>query len=184
MSIEQLSDGYRSILSMTFELIRQLSIAYGPDSVFDEHPHKVVCEGVVLIDEIDVHLHPTWHRRIGLWFRKHFPNIQFLVSTHSPILPGRGRRQRLQAAATRLSRRPARWWKGPDSGGCSMATCWTLTGQEAFGPEVTRSDESKAMSQRLAELNVKDVRDGLTAEEKKKHDKLREAMPTEAASVG
>ena len=34
--IEQLSDGYRSILSMTFELIRQLSIAYGPDSVFDE----------------------------------------------------------------------------------------------------------------------------------------------------
>ena len=57
-------------------------------------------------------------------------------------------------------------------------------GTEAFGPEVTRSDESKAMSQRLAELNVKDVRDGLTAEEKKEHDKLREAMPTEAASVG
>ena len=183
--IEQLSDGYRSILSMTFELIRQLSIAYGPDSVFDEDdPHKVVCEGVVLIDEIDVHLHPTWQRRIGLWFRKHFPNIQFLVSTHSPII--------CQAADVRSVFRLPRpgvkeageMVEGTQLRRLLYGNVLDAYGTEAFGPEVTRSDESKAMSQRLAELNVKDVRDGLTAEEKKERNKLPEAMPTEAASVG
>ena len=42
--------------------------------------------GVVLIDEVDAHLHPTWQRRIGLWFREHFPKLQFIVSTHSPLI--------------------------------------------------------------------------------------------------
>ena len=42
--------------------------------------------GVVLIDEIDAHLHPEWQREIGFWLKRHFPNIQFLVTTHSPII--------------------------------------------------------------------------------------------------
>lgn len=42
--------------------------------------------GVVLIDEVDAHLHPTWQTRIGQWFTKYFPNIQFIVTTHSPLV--------------------------------------------------------------------------------------------------
>ena len=42
--------------------------------------------GVVLIDEIDAHLHPEWQQKIGFWLKRHFPNIQFLVTTHSPII--------------------------------------------------------------------------------------------------
>jgi hypothetical protein len=42
--------------------------------------------GVVLIDEIDAHLHPEWQREIGFWLKRHFPNIQFIVTTHSPII--------------------------------------------------------------------------------------------------
>ena len=183
--IEQLSDGYRSILSMTFELIRQLSIVYGQKLVFDkDDPTRIACEGVVLIDEIDVHLHPTWQRRIGLWFRKHFPNIQFIVSTHSPII--------CQAADVGTVFRLPR--PGVDESGEMVegtqlqrliyGNVLDAYGTEVFGSEVTRSDESKAMSQRLAELNVKDVQTGLTADEKRERDRLREAMPTEAASVG
>ena len=67
--VEDLSDGYRSILSMTFELIRQLAATYGPKRVFDpKDPFKVNMPGVVLIDEVDAHLHPTWQRKVGLWF--------------------------------------------------------------------------------------------------------------------
>jgi AAA domain, putative AbiEii toxin, Type IV TA system len=85
--IETLTAESGSIFGMTLELIRQLSIAYGPDSVFDKgDPTKVACEGVVLIDDLDADLHPTWQRRVGPWFREHFPNIQFLVSTHNPII--------------------------------------------------------------------------------------------------
>ena len=60
---------------------------FGHDKIFDPaDPSKIIVPGVVLIDEIDAHLHPTWQRRIGFWFRKHFPNIQFIVTTHSPLI--------------------------------------------------------------------------------------------------
>ncbi len=182
--IEELSDGYRSILSLTFELIRQLSITYGEDAVFDEDdPGKVICEGIVLIDEIDVHLHPTWQRRIGPWFRHHFPNIQFLVTTHSPLI--------CQAADVgTVFRLPL---PGVDEiGGMVEGTplqrllygnVLDAYGTEVFGPDITRSEKSKAMSRRLAELNVKEVRTGLTTMEKRERDKLRATMPTEAFSL-
>jgi hypothetical protein len=41
---------------------------------------------VVVIDELDAHLHPDWQRRIGHWLRQKFPRIQFIVATHSPFL--------------------------------------------------------------------------------------------------
>jgi hypothetical protein len=44
------------------------------------------CPGVVLIDELDAHVHPTWQRQIGHWLRQKFPNLQFIVATHSPFL--------------------------------------------------------------------------------------------------
>ncbi len=83
LPVEELSDGYRFVLSMTFELIRQLARAYGSGRVFDpEDSTKVIAPGVVLVDEIDAHLHPTWQRRIGIWFREHFPNLQFTAIIH------------------------------------------------------------------------------------------------------
>jgi hypothetical protein len=85
--IEQWNDGFDFIFGLALELIRQFSIVYGPDAVFaQDDPGEVACEGVVLIDDVDVHLGPVWQRRVGSWFRKHFPNIQFLVSTRSPII--------------------------------------------------------------------------------------------------
>jgi predicted ATPase len=80
--VEELSDGYRSILSLAFELIRQLAAHHGPDKVFDAVATAVVAPGIVLVDEIDAHLHPRWQRRIGVFLRKCFPNIQFIVTTH------------------------------------------------------------------------------------------------------
>jgi predicted ATPase len=42
--------------------------------------------GVELIDEVDAHLHPEWQREVGFWLKRHFPKIQFLVTTHSPSI--------------------------------------------------------------------------------------------------
>ncbi len=47
---------------------------------------KIDLPGVVLVDEIDTHLHPTWQRQIGLWFCQYFPKLQFIVTTHSPLV--------------------------------------------------------------------------------------------------
>lgn len=83
-----LSDGYRSILSLTFELIRQMVVTYGEDHVFEEANAEVVVRppGVVLIDEVDAHLHPTWQSVVGAWFRRRFPRVQFIVATQSPLV--------------------------------------------------------------------------------------------------
>ena len=48
--------------------------------------------GVAAIDEIDAHLHPAWQQRIGDWFVEHFPETQFFVTTHSPIICRAARR--------------------------------------------------------------------------------------------
>jgi predicted ATP-binding protein involved in virulence len=85
VKVTQLSDGFRSILSLTFELIRQMINSFGVDEVFKNNP-IISIHGVVLIDEVDTHLHPTWQTKIGKWFTKHFPNIQFIVTTHSPLI--------------------------------------------------------------------------------------------------
>jgi predicted ATP-binding protein involved in virulence len=75
-----LSDGYRSILALAGDLIWRLIEAF-PES---KDPLKE--EGVVLIDELDIHLHPTWQRVIPSWLQSVFPNIQFIVATHSPLI--------------------------------------------------------------------------------------------------
>jgi hypothetical protein len=75
-----LSDGYRSILALAGDLVWRLTLAF-PDS---ENPLKE--EGVVLIDELDIHLHPLWQRWIAEWLRNQFPNLQFIVATHSPLI--------------------------------------------------------------------------------------------------
>lgn len=75
-----LSDGFRSVLALAGDLIWRLIEAF-PES---ENPLEE--QGVVLIDELDIHLHPTWQRSIAGLLRKTFPKIQFIMATHSPLV--------------------------------------------------------------------------------------------------
>lgn len=180
---EDLSDGYRSILSMTFDLIRQLAREYGPDKLFSpDDPTKIGVPGVVLIDEVDAHLHPAWQRRIGPWFRQHFPKIQFIVTTHSPLV--------CQAAEVGTVFRLAQPGSGEESG---MVTGYELNrllygnildayGTGIFGEGVTRSPSSRRLLDRLAQLNLKEINEGLSAEELAEQEDLRATLPTDAYS--
>ena len=76
--IRQLSDGEKCLLALIGDLARRLAIA---------NPHienALHGEGVILIDEIDMHLHPLWQRDIVSKLSSVFPNCQFILSTHSP----------------------------------------------------------------------------------------------------
>ncbi|PZV17621.1 MAG: hypothetical protein DCF22_03130 [Leptolyngbya sp.] len=179
--VEDLSDGYRSILSMTFELIRQLAQVYGAKAIFDPNDKtKIIVPGVVLIDEIDAHLHPTWQRRIGIWFRTHFPKLQFIVSTHSPLI--------CQAATVgtvwRLpkpgSNESGKMVTGQELDRLLYGNVLDAYGTEAFGVNVTRSEESKHRLQQLAELNQKELYEQLSDAEQEEQTKLRAMMPTAA----
>ena len=78
ISMEQLSDGEKNLIAMVGDIARRLSIA-NPDS-----QNPLEGEGVILIDEIDLHLHPSWQRLMIPQMSRMFPNCQFLVTTHSP----------------------------------------------------------------------------------------------------
>jgi len=89
LSWSEMSDGYRAALALLADILRHLINVFGPNDLTDRSDDGKLFfrrSGVVLIDEIDAHLHPEWQREIGFWLKRHFPNIQFLVTTHSPII--------------------------------------------------------------------------------------------------
>jgi len=78
LRIEQLSDGYRTMLAMIMDIAARMAEA-NPNR---EIPLEI--EGIILIDEIELHLHPGWQQTILPSILKTFPNLQFIVTTHSP----------------------------------------------------------------------------------------------------
>lgn len=85
----EMSDGYRAALALLADILRHLINAYGVAGLTergDDGKLFVKRSGVVLIDEIDAHLHPEWQREIGFWLKRHFLHVQFLVTTHSPLI--------------------------------------------------------------------------------------------------
>ena len=80
LRLEQFSDGYKIIIAMVADIASRMAEA-NPDM---ENP--LDSPGIVLIDEIDLHLHPRWQQSILRQLKETFRNVQFVVSTHSPIV--------------------------------------------------------------------------------------------------
>lgn len=85
--LSQMSDGYRTVTALVVDIIRQMSVAFGTLQISDQyHRPALAYPGVVLIDEVDAHLHVSWQKNIGDWMKSHFPLIQFIVTSHSPYV--------------------------------------------------------------------------------------------------
>lgn len=100
LDVRQLSDGERSMLALVLDLAQRLSQA-NPGLV------DPVREGsaVVLIDELDMHMHPLWQRQASSLLTDTFPNCQFIATTHSPQIIGETQPERvilLQAEGGRI----------------------------------------------------------------------------------
>ena len=80
ISLQQLSDGERAFIALLGDLVRRLALAN------PKLPNPLAGHGVVLIDELELHLHPRWQREIVEKLCTSFPNIQFIATTHSPFI--------------------------------------------------------------------------------------------------
>ncbi|WP_329266630.1 AAA family ATPase [Streptomyces sp. NBC_01451] len=87
-ALRAMSDGYRTVAALVLDIARHIHEAYGQLDVQQDEDGRVTVlqPGVVLIDEVENHLHVSWQQRIGHWLRAHFPNIQFIVTSHSPYI--------------------------------------------------------------------------------------------------
>lgn len=82
LAVNQLSDGEKCLLAMVGDLARRLALA----NPALEDPLQG--EAVVMIDEIELHLHPAWQRRVVPALERTFPRSQFILTTHSPAVLG------------------------------------------------------------------------------------------------
>lgn len=80
LPISSLSAGYQSVLFMLMDLSFRLALLNPKDPLFNNAP------GIIVIDEIDMHLHPKWQWNVINALKTTFPNVQFIIATHSPIV--------------------------------------------------------------------------------------------------
>ncbi len=88
--LAQLSDGYRNLLGLVLDFARRLAQA-NPN-----WPNPLEAPGILLIDEIELHLHPRWQQQVIPALRAAFPNTQLIVSTHSPAVLTTVRREHIK----------------------------------------------------------------------------------------
>ncbi len=185
IQVIELSDGYRAALSLTLDLVRHLTVEYGHAKVFTKtkgKPLTIMAEGIVLIDEPDAHLHPTWQQRLGGWFKRFFPRMQFVVSTHSPIV--------CQAADSVLllpvpgQDEPARMASPAELDRLRYGDVLDAFATDFFGRKVTRSEAGRTKLARLAALNLKAIQSGLDEAETAEQEQLRGTLGTVGAPPG
>lgn len=182
IQVNHLSDGYRSVLSLTFELIRQLVRVYSAEEVFKNINQGLMfidLPGVVLIDEVDAHLHPTWQTRIGQWFLKYFPRIQFIVTTHSPLICRaceNGSVWRLMASGE--GSQTLHELEGIEKGRLINGNILDAYGTEVFGANVSISTESREKLTRMASLNIKSMLGEINGEELLELEQLKTTFPS------
>ena len=114
LALDQLSGGYRAVLALVADLAWRMA---------QGNPHldnPLSSEAIILIDEIELHLHPSWQQRILNDLMRTFPNAQFIVSTHSPQVLTTVRPEHIVELVREDGRivagAPAGWTYGAESG--------------------------------------------------------------------
>ena len=181
VGINDLCDGYRSILSLTFELLRIMIHCYGAQKTFKEFDRDnfiIDLPGVVLIDEVDAHLHPSWQAIIGDWFLKFFPKIQFIVTTHSPLVCRASKTGSIWRLSVPGSQQGIELIEGTERDRLIWGNVLDAFGTNNFGSGVSISSESNVMLNRLAILNSRSISGKITNDESKELLILKNRFPT------
>jgi hypothetical protein len=178
VELRDLSDGYRMVLALVVDLLRQMQDAHGEVKLHATGGAvRVHNPAVVLIDEVDAHLHVSWQQRIGFWLTERFPRVQFLVTTHSPFI--------CQAAAQGgLFRMPRpgelRGVEAVDDDTYYKVVNGTVDDavlSSLFGMERTRSEPAEKLTDEWSKLRVTMSERLLTAAERERFNQLTRELP-------
>lgn len=135
---------------------------------------------MVIIDEIDAHLHPTWQTKIGQWFTTNFPNIQFIVTTHSPLVCRACENGSIWRLAAPGSLNKSEQITGIDKDRLIFGNVLDAYGTEVFGKSITISEQGNIKRNRLGELNIKSIMgEDIPDSEQKELEELKEIFPAE-----
>jgi predicted ATP-binding protein involved in virulence len=182
---KELSDGYRSFLSLVLDLLRHFWVRFGqafPDLIAREGDRVVVnVEAVVLIDEADAHLHPRWQRELGERLRRVFPKIQFIVTTHSPFVA-----QEATDGGLFVLRAGANGTVGMEQP-LESVRGWTasqILTSPLFGLESTRDAQTESLIREQAVLTGKERAGHLSQAEKQRLEAVRRHLAATLSAPG
>jgi hypothetical protein len=178
LSITNLGAGAQGLAAFIVDILRHMHARFGTLRFAQDQRHPAVeHEGVVLIDEVEAHLHPAWQRRLGPWFCEHFPNVQFIVTTHSPfvcqaatengliLLPAPGSSEPVRVA-------DAETYRSVVNGSVDEALLSGL-----FGLEHTWSEGAERKRARLATLEARVLTGKVKPEERDEYRRLLSEIP-------
>lgn len=174
MPLDSIGDGYRATLAWVIDLLGWAMFYQGPILERDK------LAGIVLIDELEQHLHPIWQRHIIRLLREQFPNIQFVGTSHSPLCAS-GLAD-LSDENCRLVVFERADEKGPVKGDISPSLRGLRADQvltsRAFGLPETRNPEIEKKLTRLRELLLKEsLNEQQRAELSNLHDFVEQQVP-------
>jgi predicted ATPase len=186
LPMADVSEGYRVALALLLDIVRHMVLSFGHKGLIQLVNGQRILphEGVVFIDEVDAHLHPEWQRQIGFWLKQRFPHVQFIVTTHSPLicqaadermifhLPSPGTALEPFQIGERdyreiIASRPDQIYRSP-----------------AFGMKHTLSPPMVAASHRYANLKAKQLAGLLSASEHSEMQRLRERITSNGHENG
>ncbi len=159
----ELSLGYQTMIAWLVDFTVRLFERY-PDS-----PNPLAEPAILLVDEIDLHLHPTWQRQLTGFLTKTFPNTQFVVTAHSPLIV----QEAADANVFVLKRKGDEVIIEKDPVNVHNWRIDQILTSDLFGLEGARSREAEQTLDRRRELLRKDK---LTAKEKAELKRLEEDM--------
>ena len=134
LPFDALSDGYRAYIGWVADLLHHLCKG-APKGA-----RLVDTRGIVLVDEIDLHLHPEWQRTVVPTLAEAFPNLQFILTTHSPLVVGSVHRQNVRVLLEDpTSETNATMLREPLEETFGLSADQILTGAH-FGLTTTRND--------------------------------------------
>ena len=173
--LDQVSLGYRTVFAWTVDVAWRLIERY-PNS-----PNPLCEPAIVLVDEIDLHLHPRWQRKIRETLAAHFPRVQFIATAHSPLMA----QSSLDAnvAVVRRSGDHAEIVNDP-----LVISAWRLdqlVTSNLFGLDSARSPAVAEKRRRRAKLLMKSAKSALSPAERDELNELNEwalEMPTAESS--
>lgn len=155
-----LSDGYQNITAWIGDLL------YRVTQTFEDYKTPLKARGLLLVDEVDLHLHPKWQRILLDYIRKKLPNFQIVATTHSPLTAQQAGEGELIAL---IRNRKNRIIAQPFLGNPQQLLIHQLLMSPLFGLE---TDESLAVEQKKTELETLKKRKHLSAGAQEKKQRL------------
>jgi len=114
LRLSELSDGFRVTLGLVMDLARRMAQANSSLSAGGHHiVNPLDLPAIVLIDEVDLHLHPKWQQIILTDLMRTFSSVQFIVTTHSPQVLSTVRRENIRVISQDVRAKPSPCRRSP-----------------------------------------------------------------------